>query len=431
MSSFDTAIGIDAAGVNQVAAAVYRSIYPGIFKGSEKVHFGDAELTLDYDVTEAPDFVLSPPDLAEGTEIVHQHLAEAAELRDSGWEHSELAEAILTATQDNVFQIKMDHFKLTITDGDGAPATDMVQVTVIVQANSAGGELSLLPIKATAKAANPADQTLVQKFIIPRAMEMMKSMLSGITLPPVSIPGVKLTQPTLFIVNERLIGVANKAGKPVPTPPFDGTWPTSSFFMLLSQEMRGEIASLANSQLDWSGHDSGSVGSDLGGASYSASAAMHNANITAPPGDPTLLNVSVQVSGNVSAKVTFMCVPVGVNYNLKTNVSAITATIRAAIYGNRIQATVQKVDGFVIILEPSGSIIEKVISAITWPITQAVVAAFSPAITNAIEGINIPSFPVPSVPYDQGDVHLTIQPENLTLMNWNDYLAAVGNVTIS
>ena len=429
MSIFDMAIGLDATAMNQACAAVYKQMYPKLFTGSEKVTFGGGEITLSYDVKTAPTFVLSPPENV--STLIQSHLKEANIADTRTWTLKERQEAIETAVEGNIFQILMNDFDLTIDTGEGPPATDKLEVTVVTQASSTGGKLSLIPLKATAKTSNPADQALVNKFMVPKALEIMTTLLNGISLPPLEAPGIALTPPNLFVQNERLIAVANRQGGPIPPIPTGVTWPTESFFAVLSPELRTILAANASGQIHWSGSYSGSSGTNLGGVSYSASASITKASVIAEPNNPTGFVADAQVSGNVSAEVKVLCIPTGVSYALSTNPHPIGAEISASISGKTVVATVRNVSSVTIILTPSGNVAEKILSAITWPITQAVVAAFSPAILGAIRGVSFPILTVSDFPYSTEGVNLIIGPSNLSLKNWNNYLAVVGRITIS
>ena len=121
----------------------------------------------------------------------------------------------------------------------------------------------------------------------------------------------------------------------------------------------------------------------------------------------------------------------GVNYSLSTNPGTVTANIQASISNGRtVVATTRNISGFTIILTPSGSVIEAVLSAITWPITQALVAAFSPSINGALHGISFSIWNIPDIPFNLEGVNLTITPRNLSLGSYNGMMSIVGIASI-
>jgi hypothetical protein len=265
---------------------------------------------------------------------------------------------------------------------------------------------------------------------VPKALDMARGLLSGISLPPLSIPGLTLTPPTVCVQQDHVIVLANISGQPSPDVPQGATWPTDGFFALFSDELRRTLIQNETQGFHKSFSKSGSVGTSIGGASYSASASI-SVTSAGLGGNPDQFSLSVKPSGNVHAQVTVLCVPVGVNYSLSTEPGNVTATIQANISGGRtVVATTTDVSGFTIILSPSGSIAEKILSAITWPITQAVAAAFSPAIKSALEGISFSVWTVPDITFTVENVHLTISPDNLSLGSYANMMSVTGTITI-
>jgi hypothetical protein len=161
MSGYAMAVGFGKNEMDQVSQAVYKQVYPKLFKGSETVSFEGAPLTLTWDVKSAPTFVLSPP--ADADQMLRDHLAEAEELPKA------LSLDLVTAVayeelKDSVLQMTMDDVDLGIDTGSGPPAVDKLQVVVVIEVTcNHNGTLTLNPVKATAKASNPSDQTLVNK----------------------------------------------------------------------------------------------------------------------------------------------------------------------------------------------------------------------------------------------------------------------------
>jgi hypothetical protein len=99
--------------------------------------------------------------------------------------------------------------------------------------------------------------------------------------------------------------------------------------------------------------------------------------------------------------------------------------------GHRVRATVTDLANIVLLLIPHGNVAEWILSAITYPITQAVVAAFSPVITNALRGIAFDIWDVQAVHVSIAGVSLAIAPDHLNLAPAGAYLAIHGDVKVS
>ena len=427
MPDFDVAVGLSKSEMDQASKVVYAQLYPRLFTGSEKVDFGGAALTLTWNVKAAPTFVLAPP--AQPMEMLQDHLRKARLPKNLSLELvSDIAYAEL---KDSVVQLIMDEFDLGIDTGTAPPAVDTLQVAVVVEVTSNGdGTLTLNPIKATATASNPSDQTLVNQFIIPRILKMARDLLKGVSLPALSIPEVALTPPTVCVQQNHVVVLANIHGQPSPSVPQDFTWPGSGFFGLFSNRLRQTLIQKALQGFTKTFSDSGSSGSSIGGVNYSASVTI-SVTSAGLGTNPDQFSVSVNPSGNAHAEVTFLCVPVGVNYSLSTKPETVTATIQASISGGRtVVATTRDISGFTIFLTPSGNVIETILSAITWPVTQAVIAAFSPAISSALKNISFAIWSVPDIPINVEGVTLTISPDNLALGSYAGMMMVAGTVKI-
>ena len=228
-------MGLGKRSMDQAGQAVYQQLYPKIFTGSEKVDFEGAALTLNWDVKTSPTFILSPP--ANSQQMIQQHLAEARLPQNLSFEM--MSKVAFAELKDSVLQMLLDTVDLEIASSDGKTAVNQLNVVVVVQVTTNGdGTLTLNPIKATAKTSNLSDQTLVNKYFIPRALEMARRLLSGVSLPKLSIPGVILTPPTITIQQNHVVVLANISGQSSPDVPRGVTWPTQDFFGLFSDRLR-------------------------------------------------------------------------------------------------------------------------------------------------------------------------------------------------
>lgn len=74
---------------------------------------------------------------------------------------------------------------------------------------------------------------------------------------------------------------------------------------------------------------------------------------------------------------------------------------------------------------------EKILSAITYPVSEAVLAAFSPLITKKLQGVAFTVWSIPSIPINLQGVTVTLNPSQLALSTFNSMMCISGSVTVS
>ena len=424
-SAFDLAIGLDATSMNTAAAAIYTQIYPTLFTGKQSVAKDGLNFDVSWDVKSAPTFDLSPP--PNPAAIIADHLALPAAQGHFPVELAKVQDALLAELQDQVFQMKMSDVALTVAGG-GASATDKVAVDIFVRASSIGGVLALAPLKAVGTTESPSDQWFINAVLLPQAMKLATTLLSCIHLPPLTYPGLMMTAPAIFVDDQRIIAMANIAGKPVPVPQ-PGAWPQSPFFALMSNDAKIRVAQANTASVIGKGSGKhGNLNIGIGTLYYTAEFKV--LSVAFADSTANSLHFTGEIGGSVSAGIKIGCTKFGLNYQLFSSPEP-SGTITLSGNGDTgVVARTSRLSTFVLVLNPSGSPIEWILSAATDPLLQTLTAAFSPLITTIFNGISFAAFDIKPFPFDYDQVHLKAQPENVQIGDFQGLMAVTGTVAV-
>lgn len=427
MTVFDVAIGVDAATMSQAMAAVYHQLYPKVFTGSQHVDEEGIEFDVAWDVLAPPTVALGPP--PGGRELIAAHLAAHLEPRGD-ITVEQLIDAYVATLETTTFQATADAMTMTI-EGGGEHATDHVRVTLYVHIDSAGGHLTLRPLKATGTTDNPTDAWILNNVILPEAIKIAQELLPGIDPPPVTFAGVGLTAPAVDVTPGHAVALTALAGAPVPTPPFPDSWPRTPFFAVMSDEAklavgRAGVRSMVGSTFG----DSGSVDIGVGRAQYGATAQIAAIEIDLADQGAPRFTFDATISGNVQAGIKIGCTTFGVNYTLFAAPRP-SGTIGLELSGTQVSAKTEHVNTFVLLIIPNGNPFEWLLSALTTPLLQAVTAVFAPLITKAFEGITFPVMTLPSVPIDTSGVHLVVTPTDVHFATFAGMTSIEGTAEIT
>jgi hypothetical protein len=421
---FDTCVAINAASMDNIGAAIYTA-YPQLFKGKGTAESHGIKVTVGWDVHTKPRFVLAAP--ADGRALVRGHFMSYK--APEGIDKAAAVDVIAAQLEATVFQMILDTVDLSI-EGD-PPTVARASVTVILQVETLGEKTTVTPIKAIGKTDNPGDDYILNQLILPAALKMASTVADGFTIPALDLIGVSLTPPVARVQDGRLMMFSNLRGKPMPVGPFSGPWPEAPFFLLLSDHARQEVATVATRNFNKPLHDGGEINLGVTRLYYDASAVVGQVGVHPVGSGSPQFQFGAQVVGNVHAGLTIFCQRVGVNYNL-VPANPIVGTMTLSIAdGHRIRGTVTDLATVVLLLVPNGNPAEWILSLITYPLTQAVVAAFSPVITNALRGIAFDLWDVQAIHLAIGGVSLAIAPTQLSLANAGRHLAIQGVVQVT
>lgn len=396
MSAFDMAVGFDVATLNASVAAVYQKVYPQFFTGSQQVSQFGVDITVSWQVASPPTFVI-PPQAPSGTPVT--------------------------------IQVLLSDVMLTVSSGS-ISASDTASVVVTIQVQATAPVFQVVAATATCKTSS--DTWLINQLIMPQAITLANTMLAEVTLPPLLLPGIQLTPPAVAVQGNQIILVANLAGAASPAPPTEQAWPASDFFVLLSNAASLALAKANTSDFAKTiGPIEGKISVKIGllhpSVSFGGTATLSNLQLSAGTAGATSFGFTVKFSGIVDAKLKVV-IDFHVEYRASANNGPSGTITLSTQGGNQIVASVSHLNDFIILLTPTGDVEAKILSAITYPVTEAALAAFSPQITKALEGTSFVVWTVPSIPIQQ--LGLTLEPANLVLGTFNSLMSVTGSVNV-
>ncbi|HET7505706.1 MAG TPA: hypothetical protein VFK02_32020 [Kofleriaceae bacterium] len=426
--TFDVAVGVTGAQLNVASQALYQALYPRVFTGSQQVTYQGLSFTVEFDVQAAPQFDLSGAATTKPADTAALLGAELAAQRPSVGEPPEDVHALLAAVAPALptFSVQLPGVAMKLSSGTTTSLT--LPLTVQCGIANSGSTISFLPYAVTApQQSDPVTNYLVQSIVLPAVKGMMQQLLAGITIPPISVPGVALSAPSLGIVQGAVIAAVNLASSGTPPPP-DGsiTWPTTPFFTLLGPRVIQQLVVNAMASTTNRFSDSGSGGDFWGGYRWS-----YGLSLTSPQTSiqGTSIAMSFTLQGGVSAgvHVTWLSVDLGFDAYARPNPSLVAG---ASIRGGQLVLTTQSVAPFTIFVVPN-SVPSWVLGWIIAAIINAVVTSLTPLVTVFLKDIDIESFSIPTYSVAVGDTRLTLTPSDLSIQNVAEMLALTGTATIS
>jgi hypothetical protein len=424
--SFDVAIGINQAQLNSASQAVYSALYPNVFKGSASGQFAGETYTVDYDVKAAPAFDLSVPTDREAL------MAWGRGQLAAGGHDLAAFEPLLPTLAANVpgFAVNFAQVDLNLVPSSGGSAIPLVLgLTALCHVEVSGSTVSFAPYQVTAQATgNPETQALVQALVVPQIMAMAQSLLSGLTIPPLSVAGVSLSPPSIGIVNGSVIAAAAVNAATPPPPDGSTAWPSTPFFALLSANAIQALAVQEMSSISNHYSDSGSGGGCVAGYDWSYGLSLANPQIGVQ-GDGSVA-MGFSLAGSVSGSVHVGPLSIGLDFNANGEPDpSLTATIQQV--GSAIDIVTQSVNPFTIVVTPGGSVPDWVLGWIISAIIDAVVSSVTPLITTFLNGINIASIQIPTYSFSVDGTALSFTPQNLQIGDWAGNLSITGSLAVT
>lgn len=391
---FDVAVGVSQQQLDLCSTQIFVKI-PDLFQGS-----GTATqfpgITMNWAATAAPTFNLSP-------------------------------DKAPAAAGNAAFKVIFPNLKITLQRASKEQTVlNLQDVKLACQLSVSGNNLTLTAISATfTPQSDPLNQIFVGKVVIPQLIAAANKGLTGLSIPPPDMPGISLSPIAATVAGGAIIAVTNLSSKGPAVIPDRYPWPDTNFFALLSQDAMQAVTTAAlGATKNYSGGSSS--GSGWAGADY-----HYSINITNPlislQGD-TLI-VKFGINGNVGAKVSFLWIPIGLNYDVYGG-PAPEATCQLVPAGsNSLNIVARSLNAFTFLIVPDGSFMEKVFSGILWPITQAIVAAVAPIVTKSLHDINFTSYNLPAYKVNIGNTRLQFIPQvsNVT-SSGNNMMTITGSL---
>lgn len=283
MNEFDVIIGMDAATLNKAIARLYNrgDLRGSLFRGSRTQNIEGTDFAVQWDIQAAPETILAPPTAQE-------------------WQSSFKADGNMAQPVSNAFFLNFSKIRLVQTAPDKNEAT--IPARAICTASVSGNQLNIqvIAVIIDLSGASKTDQFIYKRIIIPEILHLATSLLSGITMPPLSFYKIALTPPVVSIQSNRLILFANLADRPLASIS-GGNWPDKPFFILCSSRLAQRIGDIAAGTVRGKTFSyRGKINFEIGDASYSASGSI-NQVVTSVTGDLTVMNCRLGANARVSA----------------------------------------------------------------------------------------------------------------------------------
>jgi hypothetical protein len=419
---FDVAVGVSQQQLDLCSAQLFTRI-PDLFQGS-----GTSDqfpgITMTWAATAPPTFNLSPS--KSTVEALHEQAAAMHSNNDL-----QLPQEVLQAAvaQSPAFDVIFPNLQITLKQPNNEQTVLNLNVTLSCLLSVSGNNLTLAASSASfTPLKDPMEQFFASKVVMPQLLTASNKALAGLSIPPPDMPGIKLSPIAATVAGGAIIAVTNLINKGPASIPNGYPWPSTNFFALLSQDaMQAVTTSALGQSKNYSG--GGSVGTSAGGADYHYSININNPTISL---QGTNLIVDFGIDGNVGAKITVLWIPIGVNYDVLGG-PAPQATCQLEPAGsNSVNIVARSINAFTFLLKPSGSVLEWILSAITWPITQAITAVVTPIVSTSLHNINFSSYNLPAYKVNISGTQLKFVPQisNVTSSGAN-MMTIVGTLVVS
>lgn len=288
--SYDVAISMDQVALNRVIDSLFGrpNLRNRLLSGSQTTTLSGVQVTVGWEVQQAPSVTLSPPSSQQWQSAIKQ---------DGN---------VPQPTQD-AFIVNFPKLKVSRQKTSGQIDEETIALDAICVINLRDNKLALDPVAVIVdlSQATPNDRVIFKAILIPQILRIADSMLSGQQMPNLDFQGVQFGLLVLAVGNERIVGAANLVGKALPPVPSLSELPNTSspFYVLLSQEAVQKIADRGIQELQGkSDSTSGSESFGIGKANYSASVRLNSISVQTSS-NPTIVQANVGVSASASAGV--------------------------------------------------------------------------------------------------------------------------------
>ncbi|THU34882.1 hypothetical protein FAM09_23095 [Niastella caeni] len=406
--SFDIAVGVNQRQLNQCSQDLVASV-PGLFSGSgsDPSYPG---ISMTWNTIEAPVFNLSPAGFTIGPK---------QEIVKTGMQ--------FFTDQLAPFDVNFSNLQIILEQKDGDKIQLNINVTLSCFLYVLDNKLNLgIDHASYEHLPDPMENIFVSKYVMPQLLDVAAETLAGLSIPSPDLAGITLSPIVATIEGGSIIAITNLWSNGPAAIPEAFPWPEDDFFALLSNKALQAVTNIEVGTKNISG--SGSVGTDVGGASYSYSINILNPVVNI---NGNAVDMNFGVNGNVSASVTVFFLPIGVNYDVEGG-PAPGATAQLEPVGNSsMNIIVRSINPFTFLLKPTGSIWQKILSAITWPITQSIAAVATPIATTFIQNINFETYQLPGYGVSINNVSIQFTPQINKVDNRMGMLCIVGALKTS
>jgi hypothetical protein len=425
MSNADVILAVSEQELTSLSQQTYDAAYPQIFTRTVPYTFEGTNFPIEVDVQAAPVFDLSPSDAAK--QAVINALSERIKPAHIEALDVERSTAFLEQQVPNC-SVRFPKILITIKTPDLRDAVlTLVDITAYCYVQVTNDVVTVVPTALTAAhQTDPLYDVLVQKALLPELKSLLTNYLAGLSLPPILIEGIALSPLSASIENGHLVAAANLAAKGAPLSPSGVLWVDAGFSVLLSMDALQAAAIVGLKKEQSSLHDQGRQ--ESWGFGYYWSYSLF-------PGTPqvalsnTDLALTLPVTANVQAGGIVFWQHIGVNYNAIVQPTP-HALFSVVVLGNQVHMTFKSMNTVVILLEPTGSISEHILSWMLAGIANAVSASGSAALTTFVKNIPFPVLTIPTLSPTIEGVTFHVVPSNLRLSNFTGQLAVGGAILV-
>jgi hypothetical protein len=427
--NFDVAAAISQDEITSASQELYKVLYPRIFTGDFPYTDNNLNinLTVHWDVQSAPVIDLTPSPAAR-IALVNLLTAMESVGTNAGFSIHNLRNSIVDMIPN--FSTHLPKVVLTIKTPGERDASLTLDLTAYCYAQYANGKISLYPTQIiAAQQADPLYDILVQKLLVPEIKKLLTDHLTNLTLPAIKIEGIELSAAAIAIENGHLVASANLAAKGTPPSPAGTLWTNSGLTVLLGQDALQTAVALGISRVSGLFRDSGSQESLGFGYYWSYSGSFGTPQVQLHPNDAEI-DITLPINMKVEAGAIAFGQHIGVAFNAITKPDP-TVTCSFAASGQQVQITIEKLNNFVVLVEPTGSIPQEVLGWMITGIVNAITVSASAILSAAIMKFKLPPITLPTFKPTIDNITFAITPQSVMITKLNDMIAVGGHMEIS
>jgi hypothetical protein len=430
--SFDIAVGMSGAQLNAAAAALYADVYPALFTGTYEAQYHYTDFCVAVDVQAAPQFNLSAAQPVEAVASAlaarlasEPHGADGVPEGLAGETSAQQIIATVAATYPT-FEIILPAVALTLSNGTSVKLT--LALTAQCYLDNGPDTISFVPYAVTAaQQQDPVTDYLVQHVVLPNVLTMLTRLMSGVTIPPIQVTGIPLSQPSVGIAGDYVIAAANKVASGTPPPPDESfPWPDTPFFALLGPNLVRQLGVIAAAAATNRFSDSGSGGDFWGGYEWGYGLSLTSPSATIA-GDG--IRFAFALRGTVSAgfHVTWISIDLGFDAYAQPDPSANAVF---SVQDDQLVLTAQSVDPFTIFVVPN-SVPTWVLGWLVAAVINGVTVTLTPLVTAFLRDIRLDSYEIPVYSISVAGKSLRLVPTDLSVRNVAGTIGLTGTATIT
>lgn len=294
MANFDLAAGVSVGEANTILSQYYKSVPTdnNPFKGSRTKEIGGVEITLTWDIAQAPTVAFGPPsqDVWDKALDPKGNTNGADKIPLPSLPMVQLTLPVLDASYSSKGQSPV-----------GGEAKDVV-IYATVAFDSPQIKPKAVAVSLDESGFSKWDKAIFNSFLLPQIFASANAAISVITLPALTWNGISLKPPVFDLSASGIVAAATLTTNPSPVDIGGLTWPDDDAFAIASTGLlEAAIDDFAKAYVGKGFSKSGEI-ADL--ATYSASGKIDSISATVRTVSPLAVQADVALSGECSAGLT-------------------------------------------------------------------------------------------------------------------------------